>query len=133
MNRNLTLDADEVERLDRVYREGGLRTMASPHIHYHEPACPHPGCGHKMEWIDFQLELFGDLEGIYKPLVKAWWEGSGFVGRCPSCGGWIRFTTLRMEPLTDDQASPHLKLPDHGRRSHNSARSLTLHLERRTT
>jgi len=66
-----------------------------------------------MEWVDFQLELFGDAEGICKPLVKAWWEGSGFARRCPSCGGWIRFTTLRMEPLTDEQASGYLKLPDH--------------------
>jgi hypothetical protein len=113
MPKNSTLDAAELTRLDRIYREGGLRKMASPHIHYHEPACPHAGCGHKMEWIDFQLELFGDPEGIYKPLVKAWWEGNGFAGRCPSCGGWIRFTTLRMEPLTDDEAAAQLKLPDH--------------------
>ena len=113
MVKNPTLEADEIVRLDRIYREGGLRKMASPHIHYHEPTCPHAGCGHKMEWIDFQLELFGDREGIYKPLVKSWWEGNGFVGRCPSCGGWIRFTTLRMEPLTDDEAAAYLKLPDH--------------------
>lgn len=65
-----------------------------------------------MEWIDFQLELAGDAEGIYKPLVKAWWEGRGFCGRCPACNGWIRFTTLAMEALTDEQADAHLKLPD---------------------
>lgn len=46
--------------------------MASPHVHYQEPNCPHSGCTHKMEWIDFQLELFGDPEGIHKPLVRAW-------------------------------------------------------------
>lgn len=112
MSKNATLEAEELARLDRIYREGGLKNMASPHIHYHEAACPHPDCGHKMEWIDFQLELFGDAEGIYKPLVKAWWQGDGFAGRCPSCGGWIRFTTLRMEPLTDESAAACQKLPD---------------------
>jgi hypothetical protein len=103
--------APELEELDRIYREGGLRQMASPHIHYDDPACPHPGCNQRMEWIDFQLELFGDKEGIYTPLVRSWWEGNGFVGRCPGCGGWIRFTTLRMEALSDAEQYP--KLPDH--------------------
>ena len=86
--------------------------MASPHVHYHEPSCPHPGCQQRMEWIDFQWEKFGDSEGIYKPLVRSWWEGKGFVGRCPSCGGWVRFTTLRMEAVADDQAAQFAKLPD---------------------
>lgn len=112
MMKNSTLDAKEIARLDRIYHEGGLETMASPHIHYQEPTCPHSGCGHKMEWIDFQLEPFGDAEGIYKPLVKAWWEGTGFAGRCPSCHGWIRFTTLRMEALTDELAGAYRKLPE---------------------
>jgi hypothetical protein len=65
-----------------------------------------------MEWIDFQLELFGDPDGIYKPLVKAWWDGTGFVGRCPNCGSWIRFTTLRMDAVSDAEATKHAKLPD---------------------
>src|SRR5437016_4755212 len=98
--------------LDRFYREGGLRRMASPHIHYHEPGCPHSGCNHKMEWFDFQLELFGDPEGIYKPLVRAWWEGTGFAGRCPSCGGWVHFTTLEKHAVSDDEAKGLPLLPD---------------------
>ncbi len=102
---------EEIEELDRFYREGGLRQMATPHVHYDDPSCPHPGCKHKMEWIDFRLELFGDPEGIYKPLVLAWWNGTGFAGRCPSCNGWIRFTTLRMEPLSDEEASRLPRLP----------------------
>ncbi len=113
MSNHPTLDAAEIARLDRIYREGGLRKMASPHIHYQESTCPHAGCDHKMEWIDFQLELFGDRDGIYNPLVKAWWEGNGFAGRCPSCQGWIRFTTLGMEALTEAQAESQVKLPDH--------------------
>ncbi|MFO0967752.1 MAG: hypothetical protein U0793_19495 [Gemmataceae bacterium] len=112
MQKSAVLTAQEIEDLDRFYREGGLRQMASPHIHYANGVCPHAGCGHAMEWIDFQLELFGDPEGVYKPLVKSWWEGAGFTGRCPSCGGWIKFTTLRMEALSDDEAATVVKLPD---------------------
>jgi hypothetical protein len=47
----------DLEELDRSYREGGLGAMASPHVHYDDPLCPHPCCGHAMEWIDFELEL----------------------------------------------------------------------------
>src|SRR4051794_28002219 len=99
-----------LDELDRFYREGGLRTMASPHVHYDDPQCPHPGCDHRMEWIDFKLELHGDPEGVYKPLVRAWWEGTGFVGRCPRCRGGIRFTTRAMEAIDDRDAGrfPHL-------------------------
>ena len=102
----------EIEELDRFYREGGLRQMASPHIHYHEPSCPHAGCTHKMEWIDFQLELHGDPKDVSKPLVRAWWEGGGFVGRCPNWRNWVRFTTLEMEALDEDHAALYPQLPD---------------------
>jgi hypothetical protein len=65
-----------------------------------------------MEWIDFKLELHGDPEGIYKPLVRAWWDGRGFAGRCPSCHQWIRFTTLAMTALGDDLAAECPRLPE---------------------
>jgi hypothetical protein len=112
MPKNLTLSQADLEKMDRVYREGGLRRMASPHIHYQEPSCPHPGCDHKMEWIDFQLELHGDAEGLYKPLVTAWWEGRGFAGRCPACQGWVLFTTLGMKALSENEAKQLPCLPD---------------------
>jgi hypothetical protein len=101
----------EIESLDRFYREGGLRAMASPHVHYDDPACPHPGCGHRMEWIDFKLELHGDPEVVYKPLVRAWWDGIGFVGRCPACQGWVHFTTLGMSCLDEKSAASLPQLP----------------------
>jgi hypothetical protein len=101
-----------IEELDRFYRAGGLRRMASPHVHYHDPECLHPGCTHKMAWIDFQLELYGDPEHIYEPLVRAWWEGTGFAGRCPRCNGWIRFRTLRIDALTEDEARQLPQLPE---------------------
>jgi hypothetical protein len=102
----------ELDELDRFYRDGGLRVTASPHVHYDESTCPHPGCSRHMEWIDFKLELHGDPEGIYKPLVRAWWDGSGIVGRCPSCKEWIRFTTLKMEAVDDNIAAKYQQLPD---------------------
>jgi len=109
---NSTLTCSTLEELDRFYREGGLRQMASPHVHCHDVACPHAGCGQKLEWIDFQLELHNDPEGIYKPLVRAWWDGTGFAGRCPNCGGWIHFTTLRMQAIAEDQAQQLPQLPE---------------------
>ena len=112
MTKSHTLSAAEREGLERFYREGGLRQMASPHVHYEDATCPHPGCGHRMEWNDFQLGLPGDPGGIYKPLVRAWWDGTGFAGRCPQCGGWIRFSTLRMEAIPDEAAHRLPRLPD---------------------
>ena len=97
MSKATPVPPTELSELDRFYREGGLRATASPHVHYDESACPHPACGRRMEWIDFKLVLHGDPEGIDKPLVRAWWDGTGFAGWCPDCQGWVRFTTLRME------------------------------------
>jgi len=107
-----TISPSELEALDRFYREGGLHAMSSPHVHYDEPTCPHLGCGHRMEWIDFKRELHGDPEGVYKPLVRAWWDGRGFVGRCPNCQGWVRFTTLKMEAVDEAQRAQYLQLPE---------------------
>jgi hypothetical protein len=111
MSKPTTLSRAELERLDQFYREGGLRAMASPHIHYDDPACPHGGCGHLMEWIDFNLQLHGDPEGVYKPLIRAWWDGTGFVGRCPACGGWVRFATLGMSAAIDEATGRLPQLP----------------------
>ncbi len=111
MSKPTTLPRAEIERLDQIYREGGLRVMASPHVHYDDPTCPHPGCRHRMDWIDFEPGLHGDPEGLYKPLVRAWWERTGFAGHCPSCGGWVRFSTLGMTALNDDDADRLPNLP----------------------
>jgi hypothetical protein len=111
MSRTATLSPEEIRELDGFYREGGLRAMASPRVHYGDLSCPHPGCDQKMEWIDFKVELHGDPEGVYKPLVQAWWSGTGFVGRCPRCQRWVRFTTLKMEAIDEEQASGLPQLP----------------------
>jgi hypothetical protein len=112
MSKTSSHSSAELESLDRFYREGGLRAIASPHVRYDEPECPHPGCSHRMEWIDFKLELHGDADGIDKPLVRAWWDGRGFVGRCPVCSEWIHFTTLKMEAVEEDLAAHNQRLPE---------------------
>jgi hypothetical protein len=112
MSKTTSFTPIDIEELDKFYREGGLRAMASPHVHYDEPHCPHSGCSHLMEWIDFKLELHQDPDGVYKPLVRSWWEGRGFVGRCPHCQRWVRFTTLRMEAVEESEISRYPRLPD---------------------
>lgn len=104
------LSHEELSALDRIYREGGLRAMASPHVHYDDSNCPHSGCDQPMEWIDFKLGLHGDHEGVYKALVRAWWDGTGFVGRCPRCQLWVYFTTMRMEAVDESRADELPKL-----------------------
>lgn len=110
MTRAQLSSAADIAELDSFYRAGGLEKMASPHIHYEDAKCPHAGCSHRMEWIDFKLEMYGDPERVYKPLVRALWEGKGFAGRCPNCNQWIHFTTLRMEAISAEAARglPHL-------------------------
>ncbi len=66
-----------------------------------------------MEWIDFKLELHGDPEGVDKPLIQSWWNGHGFVGHCPVCHGLIRFTTLGMSAIDEDESQTLPQLPSH--------------------
>ena len=80
MHKASTTSPAELEALDRFYREGGLRAMASPHVHYDEPTCPHSGCSHHMEWIDFKLELHGDPGRVELELVEKAQNGQTFEG-----------------------------------------------------
>ncbi|MGE3818885.1 MAG: hypothetical protein AB7I30_05575 [Isosphaeraceae bacterium] len=105
----------ELLELDRFHREGGLRAMASPHVHHDVPNRPYEGCDQPMEWIDFKLELPGEPERVYKPLATAWWSGLGFAGRCPSCQGWVHFSTLGTEAIDDPGKAGLPRLPDRWR------------------
>src|SRR4051794_39846825 len=96
----------DVEWHDQIYREAGLRAMGPVTVHYDAPSCPHL-CGHRLEWIAFQLD-----PSRQQDLIRSWWEGEGFVGRCPSCGGWIRFRSLGMAPITEEAALRSPRLPD---------------------
>jgi hypothetical protein len=63
-----------------------------------------------MQAIDFRLEGHG--RAVHDPLVRAWWNDTGFVGRCPHWGGWIHFTIRSKQAITDDEAAHYPRLPD---------------------
>jgi hypothetical protein len=60
--------------------------------------------------IDFRLEAFG--RDVHDSLVRAWWDDTGFVGRCPSCRGWIHFTIRGKRAVDEHEAKPLPQLPD---------------------
>ena len=74
----------------------------APHIVYSDAGCPHDGCGQPMQAIDFRLEDHG--RAIHDPLVRSWWNDTGFAGRCPHCGGWVHFTLRAKRAITPDTA-----------------------------
>jgi hypothetical protein len=100
----------ELEQMHAVYRDGGAQRQMAPHIVYSADTCPHPGCTQRMQAIDFCLEAYGPA--IHDPLVRAWWDDTGFVGQCPTCGGWIHFTIRGKQALTADEAEGLPHLPD---------------------
>ena len=87
---------DELERMHAFYRRGGQERQVAPQIVYQDAACPHTDCGQQMQVIDFRLEDHG--RAIRDPLVRTWWNDTGFVGRCPHCGGWVHFTIRASAP-----------------------------------
>jgi len=101
---------EEREQMHALYREGGQERRMAPHIVYPEAGCPHPGCGEPMQAIDFRLEDHG--RAVHDPLVRAWWNDTGFVGRCPHCGGWVHFTLQAKLAVTPEEAAKLPQLPD---------------------
>ena len=102
--------SDDTEHMHEVYRQGGLERQLAPHIVYAEVTCPHPGCSQSMQAIDFRLEDHG--RDVHDPLVRAWWNDTGFVGRCPHCDGWIHFTIRAKTAVTPEEAAKFPQLPD---------------------
>ena len=100
----------ELEHMHALYRKGGGDRLMAPHILYSDPSCPHSGCGLRMQAIDFRLESYGPA--VHDPLVRAWWNDTGFAGRCPKCGGWIHFTIREKRAISGHEASQLPQLPD---------------------
>ncbi len=98
------------ERMHDLYRGGGEKRQMAPHIVYPEAVCPHPGCEQPMQAIDFRLEDRG--RAVHDPLVRAWWDDTGFAGRCPRCGGWIHFTLGAKRAVSAEEAARLPHLPD---------------------
>jgi hypothetical protein len=102
--------AGEQEEMHDLYRSGGRDRSMAPHVVYSEIACPHPGCGERLQAIDFRLEAHG--RAVHDPLVTAWWNDTGFAGRCPHCRGWIHFTIRGKRAINDADAAQLPQLPD---------------------
>ena len=101
---------EELDQMHTLYRQGGQERQTAPQIVYPETSCLHAGCDQPMRAIDFRLEDFG--RAVHDPLVRAWWNDTGFVGRCPRCDGWIHFTIRAKPAITADEAAPYPQLPD---------------------
>jgi hypothetical protein len=93
-----------------LYRKGGEARQLAPHVVYSADTCPHDGCKQRIQAIDFRLEACGPA--IHDPLVRAWWNDTGFVGRCPHCGGWIHFTIRAKRAISAQEADQFPHLPD---------------------
>ena len=105
-----TRSTGELDRMHNLYRLGGRERRRAPHIVYPEAACPHADCVQPMHAIDFRLEDHG--RAAHDPLVRAWWNDTGFAGRCPHCGGWVHFTIRDKRAITAEDAAGLPHLPD---------------------
>jgi hypothetical protein len=105
-----TPTVEELYRMHALYRQGGQERQPAPQIVYPEISCPHSGCDQPMRAIDFRREDSG--RAVHDPLVRAWWNDTGFVGRCPRCDGWIHFTIRAKHAITADVAAQYPQLPD---------------------
>lgn len=101
--------AEEREQMHVLYRQGGERRSMAPHVVYSDADCPH-GCGAHLQAIDFRLEDHG--KAIHDALVRAWWNDTGFAGRCPQCRQWIHFTIRGKRAIGDAEAAALPQLPD---------------------
>jgi hypothetical protein len=105
-----TPSSGEGEQMDVLYRRGGQERHMAPHVVYSDAACPHPDCQQPLQAIDFRLEVHGRT--VQNALVRAWWNDTGFAGRCPGCRGWIHFTIHGKRALTAEEAAALPQLPD---------------------
>ncbi|MFO0949953.1 MAG: hypothetical protein U0835_02145 [Isosphaeraceae bacterium] len=109
--RGFTVPTDEERAaMHALYLRGGRESLMAPHVVYAEGSCPYPGCGQPMQAIDFRLEDFG--RDVHDRLVRAWWNDTGFVGRCPHCQGWIHFTIRSKRAVSEDEAARYPQLPE---------------------
>jgi hypothetical protein len=97
-------------QMHALYRHGGEEWQSAPHVVNQDAACPHEGCEQTLQAIDFRLKDHGSA--IHYPLVRAWWNDRGSLGRCPACGGWIQFTIRTKQAVSDEEAEQYPKLPD---------------------
>jgi hypothetical protein len=102
--------AEELDQMHALYRQGGQARDSAPQIVYPQTSCPHRNCDQPMQAIDFRLDHHG--RAVHDPLVRAWWNDTGFAGRCPRCGGWVHFTIRARRAITAEEADRYPRLPD---------------------
>jgi hypothetical protein len=100
----------EFERMHAVYLEGGAKRAAAPQAVYVDASCPHADCAKHLQAIDFRLEASG--RAVHGALVKAWWDDTGFAGRCPTCNRWIHFTVRGKHAISEAEAAKLPRLPE---------------------
>src|SRR5438876_4538002 len=95
------------------YRQEGFKRQAMPHIIYHHPfqLCPWPGCGFRIAAIDFRIEKIDD-PNHKKELLAAWWQGPGFIGRCPGCGKYVLYSMDGKQSISDAAVQGYKMLPE---------------------
>ena len=108
--RETTPTSGELDEMHALYLRGGRERRMAPHIVDPEASRPHAGCGQAMQAIDFRLEDHG--RAVHGPLVRAWWNDTGFVGRCSRCDGWVHFTIRDKRAVTSEEAAKLPRLPD---------------------
>jgi hypothetical protein len=77
---------------------------------YVDASYPHPDCAQHLQAIDFRLEAFG--RALHDTLVKAWWDDTGFAGRCPTRNRWIHFTIRGKRAISNAEAAKLPQLPE---------------------
>ncbi len=101
--------AAQLDEMHTLYRQGGAERSMAPHVVYRDGRCPHEDCEQSLHAIDFRLEAFG--RAVHDPLVRAWWDDTGFAGRCPGCGDWIHFTIRGKRAIDQREAQTLPQLP----------------------
>lgn len=99
----------ELEAMHVLHRRLGRERLMAPHVVYGDATCPHVDCQEHLQAIDFRLEAHG--RAVHDPLVRAWWDDTGFVGQCPACGGWIHFTIRGKQAILAAEAAKLPQLP----------------------
>lgn len=75
--------------------------------------CPWPGCGFRIELIDFQLETINDPT-FYALVMSHWGHQSdyGLIGRCPDCRQFVRYGLTEKNIVADPAQTILPILPD---------------------
>jgi hypothetical protein len=75
--------------------------------------CPWPGCGYRIELIDFQLEKMVDST-LYARVMSFWGIDPefGLIGRCPGCGEFVLFGIAAKRCVQDPAGTGLPVLPD---------------------